>query len=74
MKKLLILLITAISCQEAEDPKPSNDSYCVYKKEVSTNAQTPSYWKLHACLDLDGYINNNYKYVESIGCNCAERL
>ena len=26
-----------VSCQETEEPQPANDSYCVYRKEVSTN-------------------------------------
>ncbi|GAG09517.1 unnamed protein product [marine sediment metagenome] len=63
-----------VSCQETEEPQPANDSYCVYRKEVSTNAQVPSYWVLHTCLDLDGYINKDYKYIESIGCDCPNRL
>ena len=76
MKKLLIVLIMALSCQEAEEPKPEliNDSYCVYRKKVSTNAQVPSYWELHTCIEIGGYVNSNYKYIETVGCNCPDRL
>ena len=63
-----------VSCQEVEDIKPDNDTYCVYRKEVSTNAQQPTYWELHACVEIGGYINKNYKYVESLECNCSSRL